>query len=57
MRGRILEDEDAGDGLPRASLGGVIAPMATDGKTLFVPVVNHSVTVDSPAPNSAKPER
>jgi len=28
-------------------LGGVIAPIATDGKTLFVPVVNHSVTIDS----------
>lgn len=26
-------------------LGGVIAPMATDGKTIFVPVVNHSATV------------
>jgi glucose dehydrogenase len=28
-------------------LGGVIAPMSTDGKTLFVPVVNNSVTYDS----------
>jgi len=28
-------------------LGGVIAPMATDGSTLFVPVVNHSLTVSS----------
>ena len=27
------------------ALGGVIAPMATDGSTLFVPVVNHSLTV------------
>jgi outer membrane protein assembly factor BamB len=26
-------------------LGGVIAPIATDGTTLFVPVVNHSMTV------------
>lgn len=26
-------------------LGGVIAPMATDGKLLYVPVVNHSMTV------------
>ncbi|MFL5897803.1 MAG: PQQ-binding-like beta-propeller repeat protein [Solirubrobacterales bacterium] len=26
-------------------LGGVIAPMATDGKRLYVPVVNHSMTV------------
>jgi glucose dehydrogenase len=29
------------------SLGGVIAPMATDGKTLFVPVVNSSLTLSS----------
>ena len=28
-------------------LGGVIAPMATDGKLLYVPVVNHSMTVRS----------
>ena len=28
-------------------LGGVIAPMATDGKTVFAPVVNHSLTVTS----------
>lgn len=28
-------------------LGGVIAPMATDGSTVFVPVVNHSVTYTS----------
>lgn len=28
-------------------IGGVIAPMASDGKTLFVPVVNHSMTVKS----------
>lgn len=28
------------------SLGGVIAPMATDGKTLFVPVVNSSLTLN-----------
>lgn len=27
------------------SLGGVIAPMATDGKTVFVPVVNGSLTI------------
>jgi alcohol dehydrogenase (cytochrome c) len=30
------------------TLGGVIAPMATDGSTVFVPVVNHSITVTSP---------
>lgn len=29
------------------SLGGVIAPMATDGSTLFVPVVNSSLTLSS----------
>ncbi len=28
-------------------IGGVIAPMATDGKTLFVPVINHSMVVKS----------
>lgn len=28
-------------------LGGVIAPMASDGSTVFVPVVNHSVTISS----------
>ena len=28
-------------------LGGVIAPMATNGSTVFVPVVNHSVTIAS----------
>lgn len=28
-------------------LGGVIAPMATDGKTVYVPVVNHPLTVVS----------
>jgi outer membrane protein assembly factor BamB len=28
-------------------LGGVIAPMASNGSTVFVPVVNHSVTFDS----------
>jgi alcohol dehydrogenase (cytochrome c) len=29
------------------TLGGVIAPMASDGKTVFVPVVNHSLSVSS----------
>jgi outer membrane protein assembly factor BamB len=29
------------------TLGGVIAPMATDGKTLFVPVVNHPLILAS----------
>ena len=31
------------------NLGGVIAPMATDGTGVFVPVVNHSVTIASPS--------
>jgi outer membrane protein assembly factor BamB len=31
------------------TLGGVIAPMATDGKTVFVPVVNHPLTITSGA--------
>jgi outer membrane protein assembly factor BamB len=35
-----------GEAFP-GQLGGVIAPMATDGKLLFVPVVNHSMTVVS----------
>jgi outer membrane protein assembly factor BamB len=37
-------------------IGGVIAPMATDGKTLFVPVVNHSMTVISPSEISEESE-
>lgn len=37
-----------GEAFP-GQLGGVIAPMATDGKLLFVPVVNHSMTVVSGA--------
>jgi outer membrane protein assembly factor BamB len=32
-------------------LGGVIAPMATNGSTVFVPVVNHSVTISSQTEN------
>ena len=35
-----------GEAFP-GQLGGVIAPLATDGKTVFVPVVNHSMTVVS----------
>lgn len=31
------------------TLGGVIAPMATDGKTVFVPVVNHPATISATA--------
>ncbi len=34
------------------SLGGVIAPMATDGKTVFVPVVNSSLTISGPEEKS-----
>ncbi len=34
------------------SLGGVIAPMATDGSTVFVPVVNSSLTVSGPEEKS-----
>jgi len=35
-----------GEVLP-GTLGGVIAPMATDGKLVFVPVVNHPATVSA----------
>jgi alcohol dehydrogenase (cytochrome c) len=38
----------AGEVFP-GTLGGVIAPMASNGSTIFVPVVNHSLTV---GPNS-----
>ncbi len=31
------------------NLGGVIAPMSTDGAGVFAPVVNHSVTISSPS--------
>jgi outer membrane protein assembly factor BamB len=31
------------------NLGGVIAPMSTDGANVFAPVVNHSVTISSPS--------
>jgi glucose dehydrogenase len=31
------------------TLGGVIAPMSTDGASVFAPVVNHSVTISSPS--------
>jgi glucose dehydrogenase len=34
------------------SLGGVIAPMATDGKTVFAPVVNSSLTISGPEEKS-----
>jgi outer membrane protein assembly factor BamB len=31
------------------NLGGVIAPMSTDGGSVYAPVVNHSVTISSPS--------
>lgn len=31
------------------NLGGVIAPISTDGSTVFAPVVNHAVTISSPS--------
>ena len=43
MRGEYSKIK-AGEVFP-GELGGVIAPMATDGKRVFVPVVNHSMTV------------
>jgi outer membrane protein assembly factor BamB len=43
--GRLETDIDVYPGL----LGGVLAPMASNGKTLFVPVVNHRLTVLSPS--------
>ena len=44
----------AGDDHP-GSLGGVIAPMATDGKTVFVPVVNCSLTLRQQKSRKAGP--
>ncbi len=38
----------AGEAFP-GQLGGVIAPMAANDSTLFVPVVNHSMTIVSPS--------
>lgn len=45
MRGEVSKIK-AGEVFP-GTLGGVIAPMATDGKTVFVPVVNHPATVSA----------
>ena len=45
MRGEYSKIK-TGEVFPGA-LGGVIAPMASDGKTLFVPIVNHSMTLVS----------
>jgi outer membrane protein assembly factor BamB len=47
MRGQFSTIR-AGKVLP-GILGGVIAPMATDGKMIFVPVVNHSATLSANA--------
>ena len=38
------------------TLGGVIAPMSTDGKTLFVPVVNNSITFASQTQSQPSPD-
>jgi len=45
MRGETSKIK-SGEVFP-GTLGGVIAPMATDGKTAFIPVVNHPLTIDS----------
>jgi alcohol dehydrogenase (cytochrome c) len=45
MRGETSKIK-AGEVFP-GTLGGVIAPMATDGKTVFVPVVNHPLTISA----------
>jgi outer membrane protein assembly factor BamB len=46
MRGEYKKIEVPAEVFP-GELGGVLAPMATDGRLLFVPVVNHSMTVNS----------
>ena len=46
MRGEYKKIEVPAEVFP-GELGGVLAPMATNGKTLFVPVINHSMTVNS----------
>jgi alcohol dehydrogenase (cytochrome c) len=45
MRGEISKIKQ-GKVLP-GTLGGVIAPMATDGTTIFVPIVNHSASISA----------
>ncbi len=47
MRGEISKIKE-GKVFP-GILGGVIAPMATDGSLIFVPVVNHSATISATA--------
>jgi outer membrane protein assembly factor BamB len=46
MRGEYSKLKTPAEVFP-GNLGGVIAPMSTDGKSVFAPVVNHSVTVTS----------
>jgi outer membrane protein assembly factor BamB len=46
MRGEY-DKLKAGSTVYPGKLGGAIAPAATDGKTVFVPVVNHSLTINS----------
>lgn len=45
MRGEYSKLK-AGSEVYPGTLGGVIAPMASDGKSVFVPVVEHPITVD-----------
>ncbi|HEU4393567.1 MAG TPA: PQQ-binding-like beta-propeller repeat protein [Solirubrobacterales bacterium] len=45
MRGEYSKIKP-GEAFP-GTLGGVIAPLATDGKSVYVPIVNHSMTVVS----------
>jgi len=47
MRGE--SDKIKGGEVFPGKIGGVIAPMATDGKTVFAPVVNHPLTIVSGA--------
>jgi outer membrane protein assembly factor BamB len=46
MRGEYSKLKTGGQAFP-GQLGGVIAPMAADGSTVFVPIVNHSMVVAS----------
>ncbi|HEX4731575.1 MAG TPA: PQQ-binding-like beta-propeller repeat protein [Solirubrobacterales bacterium] len=46
MRGEYSKIKVPAEVFP-GEIGGVLSPMATNGKTLFVPVINHSMTVTS----------
>jgi outer membrane protein assembly factor BamB len=46
MRGEYKKIKVPAEVFP-GELGGVLSPMATNGKTLYVPVINHSMTVNS----------